>query len=328
MRRFLPVLVLLISAAAAAAPPLDPYSAPSFTVGMPRGWKITADASKGLIVAQQDPSRKDAAALLLMIADNASQSADALLDAVAAQIAGGLNVLRREAIPGGGSLMVADGRAGDVEVRLGVIGMVQGTTSIVCLVVARPRAFDELGGIDFVVAVLSSVQTNAPAAQPAPPADDPNHIPPPSRPLRAADVVGEWKKGDTASITNYVNSTNGAYAGYTSISTRDHWIIAANGRLQGDFQGAHLGNGGTYGVSSKYAGTVSFSPDGAIFALKKDADANATKYIVHGWAERPNGTVMILNGPFYNEIPPDCLDPKRCTNLDSTWVRPRATKVP
>ncbi len=321
MRRFLPALFLLVCASAAAAPPLDPYAAPSFSVGLPRGWKVTADAARGLIIAQEDPARKDAAALVLMTSDNASQTADQLLDAVAAQIAGGLKVVRREAIPGGsGALMVADGRAGDVPVRLGVVGLAQGATSVVCLVVARPRQFDELGGIDLVVAVLSSIQSNAPAAQQAPAASAP------TRPLRVADLAGEWKLGDSTSITNYVNSSTGAYAGYTSISTRDHWIIAANGRLQGDFQGAHLGNGGTYAVSSKYSGTVTISPDGTVLSLKKDSEPLGTNYIVHGWEERPNGTVLILNGPFYKEIPPDCLDPKRCTNLNNTWVRPRATK--
>src|SRR5262249_11961452 len=105
--RFLPLVVLLSSAAAAAATPLDPYDAQSFTVGMPRGWRITSDASRGIVVAEEDPGRKDAAALVLMTSSNAIQSADALLDAVAAHVAGDLKVLRREAIPGGGSLMVA-----------------------------------------------------------------------------------------------------------------------------------------------------------------------------------------------------------------------------
>ena len=254
--RFLPLVVLLSSAAAAAATPLDPYDAQSFAVGMPRGWRITSDASRGIVVAEEDPGRKDAAALVLMTSSNSIQSADALLDAVAAHVAGDLRVLRREAISGGGSLMVADGRAGDVPVRLGVIGIVQGTTSIVCLAVARPRRFDELGGIDFVVAVLSSIQSKAPAAQPAPPSNDPNYIPPPTRPLTVSDVAGDWKMGDSTSITNYVNSGTGAYAGFQAISIRDHWVIAPDGRFKGDFMGVRTGIGGPSAVSQHYVGAI------------------------------------------------------------------------
>lgn len=334
MRKLLVASALLLSATSAWAgtAPLDTFNGPAFSVGLPRGWNVTSDPSRGVIIAQEDPNRQDAAALLLLTVNGTDQSAEALLDAVAGQFATGLKVARRETVPGGGMLMVADGRIGDITVRLGVIAVAQNGTAVVCLVGAKPRQFVDLGGIDLVVAVMASMQANAqpqaPAPAPAPganpaPSDDPNYIPPPARPLRVADVVGEWKKGESSSITTYVNSYTGNYAGFNSISTTESWSINAKGQCKGDFYGITAGNGGPHAVKEKYNATIAFSPDGVIFGIKKDADANTTKFIVRGWAERPNGTVLILNGPFYNDVPQDCLNPQKCVNLNNTWVRPR-----
>lgn len=328
MRKFLVVGAFCLSAASvwAGTAPLDTYTGPKFSVGLPRGWNVTSDASRGVIVAQEDPNRNDAAALLLLTVQNTDQSAEALLDAVAGQFASGLKVARRETVPGGAMLMVADGRIGDVDVRLGVIAVAQNGGAVVCLVGAKPRQFVELGGIDLVVAVMASMQANGqpqaapPAANPDPPAD-PNYVPPPARPLRVADVVGEWKHGDS-SMMSYVNRYSGDYAGFSSISIRESWTINAKGECKADFYGVTAGNGGPRQIKEKVNATVAFSPDGVIFVFKKDGSTSTTKYVVRGWAERPNGTVLVLNGPFYDDgVPPECLNPQKCVNLNNTWVR-------
>src|SRR5262249_14251968 len=212
----------------------------------------------------------------------------------------------------------AGGRTAASAVRLGVSAVVQHRPAVVCLVGAKPRPFAELGGIDLVVAVMGSMKANAPAAA-APGGADPNYVPPPPRPLRVSDLVGDWKHGDS-SMTTYVNSYTGDYAGFSSIKTSEAWSINAKGQLKADFYGVTAGNGGPRQIKEKYNATIALSPDGVIFAIKQEGRATITKYIVRGWAERPGGTLLILNGPFYDEVSPECLNPQKCVNLDNTWV--------
>jgi hypothetical protein len=327
-----PVLAVLLSicagvATAAEPAPLAPYEGKSFTVSLPAGWAITPDANRGVIVARADPGRKDAAALLLVVSPSApAASEEQLLDTIAGQFATGLTATRREAIEGGGHLMIADGRAGDLDVRLGVIAVVAGGTSIVCLAVARPREFEALGGLGLVTAVLGSIRAHAaPAPAPGPSVAAPPgklEIPPPARPLRPADLAGDWKQGESTSITNYVSASTGAYAGYDSIATRESWAITARGAIKTEFFGVTSGRIGTRAVSEKHAGTISLSADGAVLQIQTEG-GRRTKYVVRGWLDGPNGTVLKLNGPWYADIDPEILaDPHKGWNLDSLWVRP------
>ena len=51
------------------------------------------------------------------------------------------------------------------------------------------------------------------------------------------------------------------------------------------------------------------------------------RYVLRGWLEGPNMTVMELNGPWYEYIPADILtNPEQGTNLDKKWVRLGARK--
>src|SRR5262249_21535115 len=99
-------------AAVAATVPLAPYDTPAFTVSMPQGWTIAADASRGVVVAQQDPSRKDAASALIIVAADDGTTEDQLLDAVTAQVATSLRVIQRVAGATGGRILLAEGNAG------------------------------------------------------------------------------------------------------------------------------------------------------------------------------------------------------------------------
>lgn len=50
--------------------------------------------------------------------------------------------------------------------------------------------------------------------------------------------------------------------------------------------------------------------------------SNVQKYVVRGWHDGPGGTVMVLNGPWYEEIPANILgNPEQGTNLDKKWLR-------
>jgi len=51
------------------------------------------------------------------------------------------------------------------------------------------------------------------------------------------------------------------------------------------------------------------------------------RYVLRGWLEGPNMTVMELFGPWYEYIPADILtNPEQGTNLDEKWVRLGARK--
>ncbi len=58
--------LLGVGAASARTVPLTTYDGRDFSVSMPRSWNIGADPDRGVIVAQEDPARKDAAAVLLV----------------------------------------------------------------------------------------------------------------------------------------------------------------------------------------------------------------------------------------------------------------------
>jgi hypothetical protein len=318
-------------AASAATVPLAPYDGRDFSVSMPQSWNIVADADRGIVIARQDPGRQESAAVLLVFRPQGETATeDQLLDTIAGQVAQGLAVDRREAIPGGGHVMIAHGQVGDVKVRLGVVAVATGGASIVSLLVARADEFDRLGGVELVTAILVSIKPHAappPAAPPptAPPPAAPQQgplvIPPPARPLRVSDLAGEWKNGDPASIQSYYNSSTGSYAGYSSISIRETWNITAKGAISTTFVGVTTGMIGLRSVNEKGKGTVSINPEGTILELNGDKSFHKM-YLIRGWLDGPNGTILKISGPFYKEIPADMLaDPHKGWNLDSLWVR-------
>jgi uncharacterized membrane protein YdfJ with MMPL/SSD domain len=115
MRIAILALLLWARAALAAMPALEPVASGELTVSLPKGWKVTTDATKGLFLAQRDPAKKDApVALVLVQASGVNATEDQLLDGVAAMIAKDMKVVNRQARPGGGTVLVGDGRAGDV----------------------------------------------------------------------------------------------------------------------------------------------------------------------------------------------------------------------
>ena len=137
-------------------------------------------------------------------------------------------------------------------------------------------------------------------------------VSPPSRALTIADLVGEWGHEDGITTT-YVDRYSGAYAGYDSLHFREKWTITAKGVVLSDFFAIRNGKK----IVDKTTGSIGIS--GRILDVKVGA---AAKYMVRGWLEGPEMTVLKITGPFYEEIPQDVLDnPDQGANLDKYWVR-------
>jgi hypothetical protein len=130
------------------------------------------------------------------------------------------------------------------------------------------------------------------------------------------DLVGAWRRQDGIN-TRYVDRSTGAYAGTDSIHFTEQWEIGTGGTIALDFYGIHNGRR----IAEKSTGTVSLS-SGGILTIRM---TNEQRYVLRGWEEAPDMTVMTLNGPWYDSIPPEILsNPAQGTNLDQRWVRVRA----
>lgn len=137
-------------------------------------------------------------------------------------------------------------------------------------------------------------------------------VPPPSRALTLVDLVGEWGHEDGITTT-YVDRYSGAYAGYDSLHFREKWTISAQGVVRSDFFAIRNGKK----IVDKNTGSIGIS--GQILDVKVGA---AAKYVVRGWLEGPEMTVLKITGPFYEGIPQDVLDnPDQGANLNQYWVR-------
>lgn len=329
--RWLPTsFVLFFSGLSLAASiPLEPHAAASFTVGMPRSWTVVEDAPNGLLVARQNAGRDDSASVLFLFKPGATnRTEDQLLDSVSSQFAKNLVVHMREALPGGGHQMVADGVSGAMRMRVGVIALVINGTSVVSLLTAKPADFEGLGGMELVTSMLASLKVRgasaapapSPSAQPAPAtgASGKLDVPPPARPLTVADLAGEWSNDDGV-ITNYVNY-RGDYSGYQSIAIRDKWVFDGRGGVSSAFTATTAGQGGVRQVNEKKTGAVTLTRN-TILTLGWNGAAQPS-YLIRGWREMQGMTVLLLNGPWYGQVPADVIaDRSRGTNLDSYWVR-------
>lgn len=138
-------------------------------------------------------------------------------------------------------------------------------------------------------------------------------IPAPTRTITVADLAGEWGQNDGITTT-YVDRYTGAYAGYESLHFTNKWTITSQGGISLDFFGIQNGKK----ISEKSSGTVTLS--GGVLVIKM---SNTQRYVLRGWLERPEMTVMTLNGPWYDDpIPANIFtNPAQGTNLNQNWVR-------
>jgi hypothetical protein len=308
---------------ALANAPLAPYDAGKLTVSLPKGWTVTADLDKGVIAAQQDPAHKDAAAVLLMIQPSTTSTEDQLLDLVASSMSKDLKVAKREALSGGGRVMIADGTIESLKVRLGVIAIASGGSALVCVLVAKPAAFDQLGGIGLVTSILTSVKTaGAPAAQTAP-ATTPNGkliVPPLDHKLALSELAGEWRH-DEGVLQDYVDRVTGRPAGFDALRYTDKWTFDGKAGVYSEFFGIVTSGGTSKKIVENRGGAVSL--DSNMVMTIKWKGAAQQEYLVRGIIELPTMTVITFNGPWYDKgVSADVLaDPTHGTNLDQHWIR-------
>src|SRR5205823_4923017 len=159
--RLLAISVILFACADASAKPiaLSSYDAGAFTVTMPKGWNVQSDASKGLVVAMQDPNRKDAAQALVVFSSAVNGTADTLLDSVANSAGADRKVVKRGDVAGGGKQLIVDGATPDgIKIRLGAIAVVGGGAGMLVMMVTKASDFDSLGGMDTVIAIITSIK--------------------------------------------------------------------------------------------------------------------------------------------------------------------------
>ena len=155
--------------------------------------------------------------------------------------------------------------------------------------------------------VVQRVEGGAPGARPV--------AEPARRTLAVGDLAGEWGRQDGIN-TRYVDAHSGAYAGTDSIHFTEKWQITASGTISLDFFGIHNGRR----ITETATATVTLAPDGILVVHKP----NEQRFVLRGWEETPEMTVMTLNGPWYESIPADVVaNPGIGVNLDQRWVRLR-----
>lgn len=169
-----------------------------------------------------------------------------------------------------------------------------------------------------VQAFLSSVvvqRAGDPAHPPVTATREKLVVPPPTRRMVIADLVGEWGRTDGIDTT-YVDSHTGVYAGTDSLHFTETWMIRSRGTISSAFFG--LANGRK--IVENSMGSVSLSGAGILVTTMRSEKS----YVLRGWLEAPKMTVMTLNGPWYESIPADILtNPEQGTNLDQNWIRLR-----
>jgi hypothetical protein len=134
------------------------------------------------------------------------------------------------------------------------------------------------------------------------------------RQLTIADIAGEW--GQTGKDnTIYVDRATGVYAGADSVHFTSKMTFTTDGGYADDFFG--LSNGRK--IQGNTTGTVSI--DGRVLTIKRKGLA---KYVIRGWEELANVTILRVCGPWYDDqpIPQHVFTiPDSSVNLDKTWIR-------
>ncbi len=140
-------------------------------------------------------------------------------------------------------------------------------------------------------------------------------IPLPNKQLTVADFAGEWGEDAKRLSTTYVYRSSGAYAGSDNLSFRSKMTITEDGGYINDFFAIQNGKK----IIDKTNGTINVN--GRVFTITQK---NVAKYVIRGWLELPDMTIMILCGPWYGDdvIPENIFtNPEQGANLNNTWVR-------
>jgi hypothetical protein len=327
MIRALVVVVLLCGLAIAKPPALVAVKTATYTVSLPKAWTVTPQDG-GVVTAQQDPKRKDAAGVIVLLAPNTSGMTDeTLLQLVTSGISSDLKVVQKKALPGGGQIVVSEGTMEGIKIRMVAIVAVTPQAALLALFVGKPADFDAMGAPELLTSVVASIVPDAPppasapvTAAPAAPAA-PGAMTMPARMPSPADLAGEWGHDDSA-FSNYVSSSTGQYAGYSAISYNERWVVDQKGHVQVI---VHAYNNGRV-LDEKRDETLTIAADGTVELVS--SKGISTKYLLRGFTPAGDTTFMKLNGPWYDAgIPADVrADPGKGANLDQVWVRKPAKK--
>ncbi len=135
------------------------------------------------------------------------------------------------------------------------------------------------------------------------------------RQLTIADIAGEW--GEASGFnTRYVDRATGVYAGADSVHFSQKMTFTSSGGFADDFFG--LSNGRK--ITGTTTGTVTIV--GRVLTIINGR--RQTKYVIRGWQEFANMTVLNVCGPWYDDQPiPESVFtiPDSSVNLDKTWIR-------
>ncbi|HEV7891978.1 MAG TPA: hypothetical protein VGP08_15140 [Pyrinomonadaceae bacterium] len=172
-----------------------------------------------------------------------------------------------------------------------------------------------VGKLDIDKTNTPAVDT-APTAKPALQYDDYGHliIPPPARQLTLADLAGQWGESEGINV-RYVDRYSGTYAGADSLHYKIKMTFTAAGGYYDDFYAIQNGKM----IKEKAAGSVAVN--GRVLVIK---DTNLRKYVIRGWLELTNMTIMEVCGPWYNDdvIPDEIFtNPAQGANLNKKWAR-------
>jgi hypothetical protein len=321
------LLAALVALPAAAAPPAR-QTFDRVTYTPPEGWKV--DLSNPALAAISRATPKSYC--LVAIYASTRASGDLAASCAAEWTAVALRSIDPVAAPKPQEATIGNGRAlvGGAPATIkgaptaAILMVLDAGASVVSILIltSSTAAFEAYSGE--VTAMLGSItvrrdETGAPPAAPATPAPGAGDtvklvVPPPTRQLTIADLVGEWRHEDRISTT-YVDRTTGAYAGSDNLAMRTGWTITAKGVVSEHFFAIRNGKK----IVDEQVGTIKVLP-GNILEVKI---GSGPQYLIRGWVQLPAMSVMRLCGPFYEGgVPQDILaDPGKGVNLEQHWVR-------
>jgi hypothetical protein len=139
-------------------------------------------------------------------------------------------------------------------------------------------------------------------------------IPLPTRQLTLGDIAGQWGESESLNV-RYVNRYSGTYAGADSLTYKSKMTFSASGAFYDDFYAIQNG------VLIKEKSSGSISINGRVLSIKQN---NTAKYVIRGWLELPDMTILEVCGPWYDDdvIPQEIFtNPVQGANLNKKWVR-------
>ncbi len=119
-------------------------------------------------------------------------------------------------------------------------------------------------------------------------------VPAPTRQLTLAYLAGEWGEATGNISTAYVYRDSGASAGTDSWHFSSKWTFKASGTWSNDFFEVRNGRGN----ADVTGGPLSVV--GRVIYMKRPK--STAKYVIRGWIELPNMTILRVTGPWYEDV--------------------------